>query len=328
MSPGAWDAIGSGALLVPRERHALGIFHGAGAAAVINGLVTNDVAALAPGESCYAAALTPKGKVIADLRVLRQADAVMVDVAPAAAAGWWDMIRKFVNPRLARFEDVSASQHVIDIAGPRAGHVVTALLPDHAAGRSVGAHVTAPFAGGTITALHVRLGDTDLWSLYLPANLAAEVTAACVSAGAVIGEGTLLEVLRIEAGRPLWGVDMDDATLTQEARLDEREAVSYTKGCYTGQETVARLHFRGHVNRLLRGVKIPSGNAPPRGATLVGEDGSAVGDVRSTAHSPRLGAIGLAMVRREVEPGRRLVARWEDGSQDVEVEVTDLPFPA
>jgi folate-binding Fe-S cluster repair protein YgfZ len=102
--------------------------------------------------------------------------------------------------------------------------------------------------------------------------------------------------------------------------------VSYTKGCYTGQETVARVHFRGHVNRLLRGLRFPAGTAVPSGATILRADGTIAGDVRSVASSPRLGEIGLGLIRREVEPMSELMAQWESGARSATVQVRELPF--
>ena len=114
---------------------------------------------------------------------------------------------------------------------------------------------------------------------------------------------------------------MDADTLAQEANLDALDGISFTKGCYTGQETVARVHFRGHVNRCLRGLQ---GAVPiPRGAELLDGDKS-VGEVRSSVVSPRLGPIALAMVRREVEPGEDVTARWEGG--EAQARVREIPF--
>jgi folate-binding protein YgfZ len=124
---------------------------------------------------------------------------------------------------------------------------------------------------------------------------------------------------------------MDDNTIPQEANFDQLHAISYTKGCYVGQETVARVHFRGHVNKHLRGVRAAGVEPIHTGATLHDEAGAEVGDVRSAVRSPRLGAIALAMIRREVEPGAALTARWTSGAErgtplDRRVDVAALPF--
>jgi folate-binding protein YgfZ len=129
------------------------------------------------------------------------------------------------------------------------------------------------------------------------------------------------EIARVEAGRPMWGLDMDESTLAQEANFDALGGISYTKGCYTGQETVARVHFRGHVNRNLRGVQ--SAVSIPSGAELFDGD-KPVGTVRSSVVSPRLGPIGLAMIRSEVETGAEIVARW-DAAEGL-ARVREIPF--
>jgi folate-binding protein YgfZ len=135
-----------------------------------------------------------------------------------------------------------------------------------------------------------------------------------------------IEAARIEAGRPLWGIDMDDSTLPQEANLEALNAISYTKGCYTGQETVARLHFRGHVNKRIVGLRIDGSAVPVRGAALVGPEEKEVGEVRSAVMSPRFGPIALAMIRREINIGDS-VALAIDGA-DTRATVSALPFNA
>jgi folate-binding protein YgfZ len=127
------------------------------------------------------------------------------------------------------------------------------------------------------------------------------------------------ECLRVERGRPRYGVDLDDSVIPQEAGLNER-AVSFTKGCYVGQETVARLYYRGKPNRHLRGIRL-SALAEP-GDELRFED-RVVGRLSSVAHSPRFGPIGLALVRREAEPGSTVSV---GADQELFGEVTELPF--
>ena len=136
----------------------------------------------------------------------------------------------------------------------------------------------------------------------------------------------MLDVGRIEAGRAVWGVDMDDSMLAQEVDLDRLQAISFTKGCYTGQETVARVHFRGHVNRLLRGLRFSDAIVPPTGTPLTDADGKEVGVMKSGALIPGGGAIALGIVRREIEPGATVRVRWADHSAEARVEA--LPMQA
>lgn len=331
-----YEALRRRAIVVNRSQRARMRFSGPKAADVLTGLVTNDVSVLQPGQGQYAAALTAKGKVVADLRVLRFEDSYLTDVSPRAREGWHGIVRKYVNPRLAKFSDESASLLSLGVYGVQAryvveqmtgiGHSALALLPPYS-------HVTYAAAGAEVSVM--RSSDLELegYEVFAPADQFQTLWDAAVSARATPAGLAAWEIARVEAGRPEWGVDMDDATIPQEANLEELGAISYTKGCYTGQEIVARVHFRGHVNRGLRGLRA-AGTEPPRSrASLFDGDGKSVGDVRSAVTSPRHGGIALAMVRREVEPGAKLVARWSgdpagDGTAgELQVDVVALPFP-
>ncbi len=326
-STAEYDLVRDDAGLVDRSDRLRMTFTGAQAAETLTGLVTNDVLALQPGHGQFAAALTAKGKVIADLRIFRRMTGdFLVDAGVDAAAGLVAMVRKYVNPRLAKYEDVSGAVACIGVAGPHARQVIAHalecspatfdLLPPYA-------HCDVPFGAHTVMVARATDLGVDGFDCFVDAGAAAALRGALITSGATPAAAAALEVLRIEAGRPVWGTDMDDETLTQEAGLDTLDAISYTKGCYTGQEIVARLHFRGHVNRLLRGLRLAS--MPGEDARVIAADAD-VGGVRSRAFSPRLGAIALAMVRREIEPGTAVVVRSVEG--DTTATVVALPFPA
>lgn len=295
---------------------------------MLNGLVTNDVAAIDPGHGCYAAALTPKGKIVADLRIFREADGLLVDAPPLAAAAWIGIVRKYVNPRIAPHRDESATLRTFGVYGPLAHHVVAAVTggsPTAFGTLPMYAHATATLGDGTVVVARIPDAGTEGFAVYLPAAHFDAAWQRAVAAHATPAGLAAWDVARVEAGYPEWGVDIDENTIPQEANLDELHAISYTKGCYTGQEVVARVHFRGHVNRHLRGVSQAADEDPvPTGAQLVDAAGKLVGDVRSTVRSPRLGPIGLAMIRREVAPGTTLAARWDGGAGHVVVNA--LPF--
>jgi folate-binding protein YgfZ len=163
------------------------------------------------------------------------------------------------------------------------------------------------------------------FDLFIAAESFDALWSAAIAAGATPAGLGACEIARVEAGRPEWGIDIDDNTLAQEANFDELGAISYTKGCYTGQEVVARVHFRGHVNKHLRGLRAASIEPPPTGARVIDGGGNDLGDVRSAVSSPRLGGIALAMVRRDVALGTSLLARWEGGERAVDL--APLPFP-
>ena len=289
-SPGQWSA-----------------FRGDKAANALNGLVTNDVASLAVGDSVYAAALSPKGKMVADMLIARFDDATfLIYVLPAVAASWLALARKYVNPRLCKVTDESDHYRSFMVYGARAVHAIDAALEGIAARR-----FTAPL-----------MGSISGTMLLADASQAEQVLHRVQSSSLTRGTPNLWNVLRVEAGRPVMGTDMDENTIPQEANLDTLGAISFSKGCYTGQETVARLHFRGHVNKHLRGLR--SDFPLPLGAEISDATGKGVGDVRSSATSPSLGAIALAMIRREVAAGDQTTVATGEGS--IVARVVDLPF--
>jgi tRNA-modifying protein YgfZ len=329
-------ALHEGAALFDRGDRGRLSLSGAKAAELLTGLVTSDVLALAPGHGQYSAMLTPKGKLLADLRIFAFAgadgtttDRLLVDTGARAADNLLGTIRKYVNPRLAPYRDERATLAVVGVHGPRAHEVVataTGLDAGALAELSPWSHRSADVEGAAVVVAHVPELLVGGFDLFVPVGAAPALVARLARAGAHASGAAAWEVARVEAGRPEWGVDMDDATIPQEANFDELGGISYTKGCYTGQETVARVHFRGHVNRHLGHLHFTGGLLAPRGTALVDEAGKPVGDVRSGVVSPRAGAIAIAMVRREVPVGAQLLARWEGG--EAVATVAPLPYMA
>lgn len=367
-----YAALRTGALLVDHSARAVWTFRGARARETLAGLVTNDVLGLAAGHGCYAAALTPKGRIVADVRVHAVGDdaaaaplapngpadaeagwlggvALVVDVPARAAPGWEALVRKFVNPRGAPYRRVGGAGapaggvRAFGVYGARAREALAhafgaspsalAALPVYAHATFVG--VDAAAAGGPVLAARVPdaggpEAGLDGFVLLVPdAQYDAAWARVAAAPGVAAGGEAAFTIARVEAGYPEWGADIDDGTIPQEANFDALGAISYTKGCYTGQEVVARIHFRGHVNRHLRGLAYDAadGLVPPQ-AELVDAEGRVVGDVRTSVRSPRLGGVALGMVRREVAPGAALVARWADagGARERAVVVRALPF--
>lgn len=332
-----YEALHRRAVVVDRSHRARMRFRGEKAAEVLTGLVTNDVGSLAVGQGQYAAALTPKGKVVADPRILRLEDSFLTDVGARARDGWFGTVKKFVNPRLAKYTDESDDTATIGVFGAQARYVVEEMAGIGHSALSLllpYAHVTIARDHDSITVMRSPELGIEGYEIFMPKPLFESVWESAVRARATPAGLAVCAVARVEAGRPEWGVDMDDNTIPQEANLEQLEAISFTKGCYTGQEVVARVHFRGHVNRTLRGLRA-SGTTPPRaGAALFDATGKSVGEVRSSVVSPRLGGIALGYVRREVENGARLMARWgadpagDAAAGELEVDVVPLPFPA
>ncbi|MEP6617913.1 MAG: hypothetical protein ABJE47_01310 [bacterium] len=331
-----YDALHSRAAVFDRSHRGRLRVTGDKAAEMVAGLVTNDVSGLIPGQGCYAAALTAKGKIVADLRVFVEEGSVLIDAPVRASASWAAMVKKFVNPRLAPHTDESTALADLGIFGMNARHVVSTLTGVPAPALTALApysHLTIEMSGHKVLLVKSPELELEGFELIMPASMFGQAWERTVAAGAVPAGLEAWEIARVEAGRPEWGLDIDETTIPQEANFDELHAISYTKGCYVGQETVARVHFRGHVNKHLRGVRAKDLEMPHTGATLHDDTGLQVGDVRTAARSPRLGGIALAMIRREVALGASLTARWRSDDSEAAtvaehiVEVTALPFP-
>ncbi len=210
--------------------------------------------------------------------------------------------------RQVELSDVTGERAILSLIGPRAVEIAgSAALPENAC-----EEVTV--AGARCLAVGTAAGI----DLIAEASERDRIDEALLAAGASEVSAEAAEILRIEAGRPRFGAEMDTGTMPAEAGIVER-AVSFTKGCYIGQETVARLHYKGRPNRHLRGLEL-SAPARPGDSLRLGE--KEVGTLGSTAVSPALGPIGLGILRREAEPGATL-AVGEDG---VTAEVAALPF--
>lgn len=314
-------ALHSAAVVIERDDRSRWLMKGPQVVDVLNGLITNDVSRLQPGQGCYAAALTPKGKVVADLRVFARDGDFVVETSTAAASGWSDILRKYVNPRLAKYEDVTAVTADLAVAGPLAAERIAAVFGiDAAAVQSLADHHHLRLELAGSLQLVVRTPEIGLpaYDLLVAREERDVIAGRLRELQVAAAAAPVWAVARIANGWPAWGIDMDENTLAQEASLDRFDAISYEKGCYTGQETVARVHFRGHVNRYLRRARY-AGDVPiPSGAEIHDGD-KLVGDVRSSALS-RDGGVAIVMLRREVTGERVLRASWDGLSADLSVQ--------
>ena len=282
---------------------------GSEAAEYLQGQLTNDVEALSPGEGQYAALLDRKGHMQADMRVLRtSAEEIWIDTEPEALEPARRHLETYKIGREVAIADLTAERAILSLIGPRSVEIAgTAALPDQACGTG-SVHGVECLLAGTAAGIDLIAKSPD----------GERLQAALTAAGAVEVGREAAEVVRIEAGTPRFGAEMSSETMPAEAGIVE-SAVSFTKGCYIGQEPVARLHYKGRPNRHLRGLQLSAPAAP--GASLrLGE--KEVGRVGSACISPARGPIALAIVRREAEPGTEL-AVGEDG---VTARVVDLPF--
>ena len=323
-----YDALRTSAIVIDQSHRGRMRFFGEKSGEALTGLVTNDVLSIQPGHGRYGAALSAKGRIVSDLRILALTGSYLVDTPARAWPGFVAMVKKYVNPRLSGYRDESHAIRDIGIHGPAARRVVanlTGVAQDALAALSAYDHVSGAIEDAAVTVMRSPELGVEGYDVFVPLEAFAHAWERTMTSGAVPAGLGAWEIARVEAGRPEWGIDIDDSTIPQEANFDEVDAISYTKGCYIGQEVVARVHFRGHVNRHLRGLLAGATEPPPTGSQLIDASGNHVGDVRSAVSSPRLGGIAIAMVRREVVPGTGLTAKWEGGER--RVNVTALPFP-
>ncbi|MGE5409199.1 MAG: YgfZ/GcvT domain-containing protein [Syntrophothermus sp.] len=297
--------------LVQRAGRAVVAVTGPDAAEYLQGQLTNDVEGLGVGEARYAALLDRKGRIQSDMRVLRPApEEVLLDFEPGPREAVVRHLSTYSIGRDVAVADRSEETAVLSLIGPRSAEIARggAPLPEDVCERaSVGGGIRCLLAG-TAEGVDVLAAAEDLERLL----------EALLEAGAVEVSEEAAEILRIEAGRPRFGAEMGPETMPAEAGIVER-AVSFTKGCYIGQETVARLHYKGRPNRVLRGLRL---SAPAEAGEELRLGEKVVGRLGSAAVSPVLGPIGLAIVRREVEPGAGLAV----GEAGVTARVTALPF--
>ena len=294
--------------LVDRSERGKLALAGPEAKAFLHGQVTQDIEGLEAGRGAYAAFLTHKGKMVGDLRVLDTGDELLLDTERSALQDLFNMIRRFKLGMDVELHKRTLETGLLSLIGPDTRRVAGAAgLPEieHAnAARDIAGHP-------------VRLVVTDVGIDVLCAAERTEgVRGALEAAGAVVVSELAAEVLRVESGRPRWGFELDDGVIPQEAGLNER-AVSFTKGCYVGQETVARLHYRGKPNRHLRGLRL---SEPVESGTPVRLGEREIGRIGSAVASPRFGPIALAILRREAEPGATVAVG------DATAEVVELPF--
>lgn len=297
-SPDDYTAIHAGAAIGAIAARGQIAVAGPDRGAFLHGLLTNDTASLTPGTGCYAAWLTPQGRMLCDLHVLESGDMILLDV-PAAET-------QHVADRLEQFhfsEDVQiatlASLRPVWIHGPAAPGMFGADVGEWMQYQNA----RIEFAGVSVVIARIDQLAVPGVVIYVDAQQEDEVTAALASRGALHATPATLEAARIEAGYPVFGLDMTADTIPLEAGIEDR-AISLTKGCYVGQEVIIRVLHRGHgrVARKLVRLQV-EGDAPPRDSKIFSGDRE-IGFVTSAAESPRLGALALGYVHRDfVEPG-------------------------
>jgi tRNA-modifying protein YgfZ len=298
---------------------------------MLNGLITNDLKAAAPDHSVYAAILTPKGRIVSDVRVVTRgietAAEFVIDIPSVSVDAVATHLTKYVPPLFARWEP--AGLGVVGVYGPRSAEVIETAVGARA-NQEEDSVVTAQFAGSDTTIVATRYAGPG-FDLFAPEASLAGLWEALQRSAGEIGGGPVgfeaFEVLRVEAGRPRFGIDVTEESMPAEVFVTSGmmdRAISFTKGCYTGQEVVVRIAHRGHVNRQLRGLLLGHQEAPAFRTRLFESGGRDVGWTTTAVESPMMGqVVALAIIRREIEGGAELRLGDPEGPPAV---VCPLPF--
>jgi len=261
----------------------------------LDGMISADVKSLAPGDGAPALLLTRQGRIVADLHVLAREDVFWLELEASALPAVREQLSRYVVADDVTLTDRRDDPARLALEGPRAAALLAAAGADPS-GLAPHAWRELRIAGAAVAAAAYGFTGLTGFQLFAPAAAADAVASALLAAGFDLASADTLECLRIAAGMPWFGRELDESVLPAEARLEA--AISTTKGCYTGQEVVTRMRSRGRVGHLLVGLRFEGEALPARGAPIEGETGP-IGQVTSSVLSPEAGAIGLGFVRAE-----------------------------
>src|SRR5437763_7930367 len=293
----------------------------------LTGMLTDDVARLADGAWMHAAFPNPQGRLLASARVFRRGDAFLFDTEAATYERVLKTLERFTLAGDFRVRDLTNETATLSVQGARARETVSAALGESAADAARGRVASVQFQNGEVTVARATHTAEDGFDLFVGAGDSEALWDALVASGARPAGFDALEVLRVEAGVPRYGVDASDANVVIEV-IDESKAVSYTKGCYTGQEIIARIHWRGHVAKRLAGLVFDREAEPPTDARIksCAEDRE-VGRITSTVFSPRLRRqIALGLVKYDHLAHGTEVRIFNGDSELCAAHVAELPL--
>ena len=296
----------------------------------LHGQVTNDVKRLQPGDGCYAAITTAKGKMESDLNIYALQDELLLDFEPGLTANISQRLEKYIIADDVQVVDVAPHYGLLAVQGPKSAAVVEALqIFKEMPGKPFQSVKISDATLGEIYLMNQPRFMANGFDLFVPTNSLGAVADKLIAAAKLIGGRACgwdaFDMTRIEAGVPRFGVDMDESNIPLECGIEAR-AVSYSKGCYIGQEVINRIHSIGHVNKELRGLRLADGSKklPAKGDKLF-HGGKEVGYVTSVVKSAAFDAnIALGYVRREANaPGTELMLH---GTEEAKVVIVELPF--
>ena len=298
------EALHRGAAILDLSARGRIVVRGRDRARLLHNLTSNDVKKMAEGEAFYAFLLSPQGRIQADLYLLCFAEHFLIDTEPELREKVIQHIRRYIIADQVELEDVTASTACIGVEGPGAAAILA----------QIGAPVPSDYAhspwGENTIAGFTATGQPGV-RIYCPSANAEELAAKLEAAGAKRASADEARTVRIENGKPRYGEDISDRSLPQETQ--QMHAVSFTKGCYLGQEIVERIRAQGHVNKKLVRLEIAGEDLPPAGTKPV-VNGADAGEITSAVYSPELGKIAaLAYMRTQfAEPGTAALVNGRD----------------
>lgn len=291
MNPTAYDALRNRAAYIDLTGRGNIRATGEDRVRLLHAMTTNHIEQLLPGTGCYAFFLSPQGRILSDVNIFCMPDYILLDTEPETMERVFEHLDRFIIADDVTLEDFTKSTAVINVEGPEAESVMKTL-------DAPAAHIPYAIAEwGHALVAHTSYTGMPGYSIMLPLEAKADLAALLGAAG--IPEARLVEVetVRLENGRPRYGVDFSEANIPHETQL--LHAIHSNKGCYLGQEIVERVRSRGHVNRVLTQLEIDTTAVPSRGAKVQSGD-AAVGEIMSAAYSPALGStVAFAIARAE-----------------------------
>jgi folate-binding protein YgfZ len=297
---------------------------GSEAVMFLNGLITNDMKTLAVNSWMPAVFPNVQGRLLAAVRVIHRDDGFLIDTESATIETVTKLLSRFTLAGDFRITDLTNETSMLSVQGKGSAAIVRQALGEAAAPVERQHVATAQLASSNVTVIRATHTAEDGYDLFVAANETPTLLKALIKAGAQPLGADTAEVLRIEAGIPLYGIDMDDTNVVTETNLDD--AVNFTKGCYIGQEIIARIKYRGHVAKKLAGLIVEGEASPERGAKVFSADDKEIGRVTSFAFSPRLNqSVALGYIKYDfLEPGTNV--KVVTAENEIPALVADLPF--
>ena len=313
-----------GAGLIDHSRRGRLLVSGSEAVMFLNGLITNDMKTLAANTWMPAAFANVQGRLLAVVRVIHREDGFLIDTEDVTHDTVLKILERFTLAGDFRITDVTNETVSLSIQGKSAESIMRAVFGDESAVERQKVMKGKLANGREVTIIRATRTAEDGFDLFVDVNVARDLRESMMKAGAQNVSFETLETLRIEAGIPRYGIDMDETTVVTEANLDE--AVSFTKGCYLGQEIIVRIKHRGHVAKKLTGMILGENAELKRGAKVLSADNKEIGRVTSSAFSPRLDrAIALGYLKYDyLAPGTRVKVSVDES--EFECEIAELPL--